>query len=287
MAIQKIMFLIFKKGIKLLFGHRLSRFYPIKFVYFSLLSHLRDPNSPVNVFDHKMFLDSIDSLGLSIWGVYEPFETELIKKEIKKGDVVLDLGANIGYYTLIFAKIVGKNGKIFAFEPDQTNFSLLKKNVEINRYKNILLIRKAVIDRMGTAKLYLSDYNKGSHSIFNLESRKKFIQVETIRLDDYFKNYNGKIDFIKMDIEGAEGLAIIGMQELLKRNKNLKILTEFNQDLLKNSDIRPEDYLKMLVGQRFKLYQINEKEKKIEFVSVKELLEKCSKGQYTNLLCKR
>ncbi len=92
----------------------------------------------------KMFLDKKDVLGLSINGVYEPLETKLVRKEVKKSDVVLDIGANIGYYTLILAKLVGKKGRVFAFEPDPTNFALLKKNISINGYKNVILVPKAV-----------------------------------------------------------------------------------------------------------------------------------------------
>ena len=106
-----------------------------------------------------MFLDSNDSLRLSINGTYSEYETDVMKKIVKKGDVDLDLGANIGYYTLIFAKIVGKNGKVFAFEPDLTNFTLLKKNVEINGYKNVVLINKAVSDKTGKLKLFLNERN--------------------------------------------------------------------------------------------------------------------------------
>ena len=87
-----------------------------------------------NVQGHKMFLDKNDILNLSINGIHEPFTTEIIKKEIKKDDIILDLGANIGYYTLIFAKLVGKKGRVFAFEPEPTNFTLLKKNIEINEF---------------------------------------------------------------------------------------------------------------------------------------------------------
>src|SRR3990172_1939329 len=76
---------------------------------------------------HKMYLGPKDSLNLSINGVYEDVETEFVKKIIHEGDIVLDIGANIGYYSLIFAKLVGKLGKVFSFEPEPYNFSLLNK----------------------------------------------------------------------------------------------------------------------------------------------------------------
>lgn len=228
---------------------------------------------------HKMFLDSKDSLHLSINGIYEPFETELVKKEIKKGDVVLDIGANIGYYTLIFAKLVGENGKVFAFEPDPTNFSLLKKNVEINGYGNrVVLVQKAVSNKTEKIKLYLCEDNKGDHRIYDSHDGRQSIEIEAIRLDDYFKNYNGTIDFIKMDIQGAEGWAIQGMHNLLKKNKTVKIVTEFWPIGLKGSGIDPDEYFKILIELGFKLYEINEQEKKIKPINIPKV---------TNLLCMR
>jgi len=283
--IKKIIFSIFKKGVKSISGYRLTRFYPVNVIYFSLLSFLKDSNSTVDVLGHKMFLDPIDSLGLSIWGVYEPLETELIKKETKEGDVVLDLGANIGYYTLIFAKLVGENGKVFAFEPDPDNFAILKKNIEINGYKNVTLIQKAVSNKAGKGKLYLSKYNKGAHAIYDKNDNSKFVEVETIRLDDYFKN-NNRVDFIKMDIEGAEGLAIQGMPLVLKDNKNIKILTEFNPAALQHF-ISPETYLKMLTDNGFIWFYINTDKKSLESITSAELINICSHGGYASLLCRR
>lgn len=286
LKIKEIIFSIFKKGVKSISGHGFTKFYPVNAVYFSLLSFLRDSNSTVDVLSHKMFLDKIDSLGLSIWGIYEPFETELIKKEIKEGDIVLDLGANIGYYILILAKLVGKNGKVFAFEPDPDNFAILKKNIEINGYKNVTLIQKAVSNKTGKEKLYLSKYNKGAQTIYDKDDNSEFIEVESIRLNDYFKN-NNRVDFIKMDIEGAEDLAIRGMPLILKDNKNIKILTEFNPTALQYFSIRPEDYLKILTENSFTFFHIDAEKKTWESITSMELMKMYSNGGYTNLLCRR
>jgi len=284
MSMRKIMLSIYKKAVKILSGHGIGNFYPIKVIHSFVISYLKSNFAEVQ--GHKMFLDSKDSLCLSINGVYEPFETELVKKEIKKGDVVLDLGANIGYYTLIFAKLVGKRGKVFAFEPDPTNFSLLKKNVEMNGYKNVELVQKAVSNKTGKIKLYLCEDNKGDHRIYNSHDGRQSIEIEAIRLDDYFKNYNGAVDFIKMDIQGAEGGAIQGMFNLLKKN-NVKIITEFWSIGLKRFGIDSEECLKLLIEFGFKLYEVNEREKKIKPVNVPKLLEVYTpkKENSTNLLC--
>lgn len=285
---RKILLQIYKTSAKILSGLGFRKIYPLRvvnnFIFSHLLSRLKTTFAEVD--GHKMFLDSKDSLSLSIKGIYEPFETEFVKKEIKKGDVVLDIGANIGYYTLIFAKLVGEEGKVFAFEPDPYNFALLKKNVETNDYKNVVLVQKAVSNKTGRIKLFLCEDNKGDNRIYNSHDGRQSIEIEAIRLDDYFENYNGKIDFIKMDIQGAEGGAIQGMSNLLEENKNVKIISEFWPIGLKRFGIEPKEHLNLLLKYGFKLYEINEQEKKIEVVNIpKKLLETYTpeKENYTNL----
>lgn len=211
---------ILRKAIRLFSGHGFWRFYPTRVAFKFLEPRLK--SNVADVQEHKMFLDSKDSLDLSIFGLYEKLETQLVKKEIWMGDVVLDIGANIGYYTLIFAKLVGENGKVYAFEPDPTNFALLEKNVKTNGYENVILEQKAISNKNGKVKLYLGEDNKASHTIFDTHDNRQSIEIEAIRLDDYFKNYDGGIDFIKMDIEGAEGYAIQGMALLLRKTKKNK-----------------------------------------------------------------
>lgn len=130
MNMRKIMLSISKKAVKILSGHGIVNFYFVKVIHSFMISNLK--SSFAEVQGYKMFLDSKNFINLSINGVYEPFETELVQKEIKRGDVVLDIGANIGYWTLIFAKLVGEEGRVFAFEPDPTNFALLNNNIVKN-----------------------------------------------------------------------------------------------------------------------------------------------------------
>lgn len=277
---------IYKCGANLLSRLGIERFYLGKVVSNFIISHLK-PDFVV-VQGHKMFLDSKDSLRLSIYRAHETLEMEAIKK-IEKGDVVLDVGAHIGYYTLIFAKLVGEEGKVFAFEPDPDNFALLKKNVEMNGYRNVIFVPKAVSNRTGKIRLYLSEENSGDHRIYDSHDCRQSIQIESIRLDDYFKDYDGKIDFIKMDIEGAEWAALQGMSRLLMKNKNLKIISEFWPLGLKRSGFAPEEYLKSLVQSGFELYHVNEKKKKIEAIDINEFLimYNVEKENHTNLSCIR
>jgi len=283
--------LIYKMCFKILFGlfgHEFRKSYLIRVarvVDNLMVSPLKSDFTEVQ--GHKMFLDSKDDLRLSVHGVVEPFETEIVKKEIKEGDVVLDIGANIGYYSLIFAKLVGKEGKVFAFEPEPENFALLKKNVEINGYKNVILVQKAVSNKTGRTKLYLCEESAGDHSIYELNGRQS-MEIEVIRLDDYFIDYDGKIDFIKIDVQGAEGEAIQGMPNLLNKNKTVKIIAEFCPLGLKRSGIEAEEFLKLLQKHDFKLYRVD-KQKIKPLVNLRKLLEIYTpeNENFTSLLCLR
>jgi len=282
------LFGVYMAVIRVLTGHILgiAKFYPIRLVFYFLHRHLHPDVAQVG--DHQMFLDSQDGLKLSINPTYEKLQTKAIKREIRKGDTVLDIGAHIGYYTLLLAKLVGENGRVFAFEPEPSNFGLLEKNVKANGYSNVVLVQKAVSNQTGIAKLFLNRSNTGGHSLRKGRYTKDSIEVAAIRLDDYFKDYDGKIDFIKMDIEGSEGEALRGMLSLLKKNNHLKIITEFSPTMIRASTVQPEEYLSLLVEHNFRLFSINERKGEIEPVTIDELmLRSANKHFITNLLCTR
>jgi tRNA G37 N-methylase Trm5 len=91
----------------------------------------------VDVDGHFFYLDPHDSLGLSVMGSFEPAETELMRQRVRPGATVLDIGANIGYFTLLMARCVGPSGHVYAFEPEPKNFELLQHNVRRNNYANV------------------------------------------------------------------------------------------------------------------------------------------------------
>ncbi len=282
---RKLMFSIFKVFTKILSGKGFGSFAIVYKIYSTLFEHLGPRDiTLVDVQGNKMYLNPSGkgvSLSLLTKGTYEEFETELFKKEVKKGMIVLDIGANIGYYTLIAANLVGENGKIFAFEPEPNNFALLKKNVEINGYKNVILIQKAVSDICGMTKLFLSSEDESAHGMFKVNNRKS-ITIETITLDEFF-NKGQKIDVVKMDIEGAEMLALLGSERMIRENDKLAIFSEFRPEDIKRSGLSGEDYLAALMEYGFRLFNINRLRKFLEPVSEPKSICKTN----TNLLCKR
>lgn len=214
------------------------------------------------VHGNKMYADARDTqTGLIfIKGLpYEEYETELFKASVKKGMTVVDVGAHVGYYTLLAA---GQAGSVFAFEPEPYNFALLKRNVEVNNYKNVTLEQKAVLNRSGAISLFLCEFNLGAHRIFELNDRRKSIMVQGVTLDEYFRDKTDKIDIIKMDIEGAEATAFAGMTNILNTNEDLKIFLEFWITGQKALGYSPRMFLNTIF-ERFKVYLIDEKRKKI------------------------
>lgn len=132
--------------------------------------------------------------------------------EINEKDVVLDIGAHIGIFS-IFASEFARKGKVYAFEPVLENFEILKHNLEINKINNIIPMNKAVSDKTGSRKMFFLENNTVEHSFYtgwsNLSKsamyKTKEIDVETISLIDFIDNYGiRQIDFLKMDCEGTE-----------------------------------------------------------------------------------
>jgi FkbM family methyltransferase len=278
----------FYHAIKSIFGgYGLGKFYPVKFLEKLLLRKLKSNFAIVH--GHKMELDPVDSLSLSINGIYEEFETELIKKNVKSGDIVLDIGAHIGYYTLIFAKLVGENGKVYAFEPDPTNFNILRKNIENNNYKNVVLINKAAVNKTSKLKLYLNDSNQGDHRIYDSFDGRKFVEIEGIVLDEYFTNRDRKINFIKMDIQGAEFGALQGMQNLLKNNEHIIFISEYWPLGMHRFGANHKEYLELLQKNNFVLNELNQEQKKLIPIDMAQFTKNYTveKKNFTNLFCKK
>lgn len=251
------------------------------------------------ILNHKMVLDENDSLNLAWNRIYDPFETRVMLSLLRPRDVIVDIGANIGYYTLIFSKITGKEGKVFAFEPGQSNFMILQENVRINNYTDrVVTVNKAVSSEDNREiNLYLNDTNHGMNRIFKSEKYgKKTDSIEkigTISLDDYFsRNPIQKIDFVKLDIEGSEYGAIKGMQQTLKNNESIKIITEFHPTSIREFGVEPIEFLELLDSFGFDVWSLDKitKSKKRIIINDKIQLDELIKNSdkyTTNLLCLR
>ncbi len=210
----------------------------------------------------------------------DAFEIELLKKHIKPGDTVLDIGANIGFYATILSDIIGENGKIHCFEPDITNFAHLKKTTA--SYKNIILNNKAVGPISGIIKIYTSKNLNVDHRTYKPEEYDKEIAIEAVSIDGHLKD--AKIDFIKMDIQGFEMEAMKGMKETLKNNPNVKMISEFWPYGLRKAGSSVRDFFVLLKELNFKIEIL--KENKLEVLTLEKVLqlEPLGEEHYFNIL---
>jgi len=287
-ALKYILFSVLRRVLKLFVKEKLAGipgFMKIwKFLLVSFVSKLIDTPGGKVYFDSylagdlccsSIFLDS-----------YEPFTTEIFKRVVKKGNIVVDLGANIGYYSLLAARIVGMEGKVYAFEPEPRNHGLLLKNIELNKYSNIIPVQKAVSNKSGATKLFIS--TSGGHSIHELSDGRDFVEVETVTLDEFLKEEGHHVDVIKIDVEGAEIDAIEGMKQVIKENRNLKMFVEFWPYAIRKAGKSPEEFFSKLLNHGFVIYGINEKERELRKISnPSEALEMCKKRPSVNLLVRK
>jgi len=220
---------------------------------------------------------------------HESFELSLFKQKIGPGDIVIDIGANVGVYTLLAAKLVGTLGKVFSFEPDQIAFLNLKKNVDYNHHNNVILIDKAVSSKTGSALFSVSnELATDNHLVKDTNSFQKNVQVKTISLDEFCERKSIKPKIIKIDIEGGEFEALKGMKNLCENNSELILFLEFNPKIMYREGTNIPQFLDYLFGFNFEVYNINEKKKTKELVDKTQLLKFAkdhnTKG-LTNLIC--
>ena len=156
------------------------------------------------------------------FGAYEPIEADLFLSLIKKGDTVIDAGANVGFYSLLMADKVGHTGKVHSFEPIPNTYEILRQHIQGNRLPQVVLNKKALWHQNGQLKFSLSEehrLNSGGYSASSSIHSISEVTCDAVTLDDYV-NSNGinKIHAIKMDIEGAEKFALQGAMQSLSHH---------------------------------------------------------------------
>jgi FkbM family methyltransferase len=223
--------------------------------------------APIEVDGHRLHLagEHAPSLSLAtalIEGGYERATRELIERLLPAGGTFLDVGAHVGFYSLVAARRAGIQGRIFAFEPEMDNFRLLRKNIAENGYDNITAIPAAVCDRTGRAEIFVSRQGNDRHSLFrNPGSPVEELaeNVDTTTLDDFAAALGWPtIDLVKMDIEGAEPLALAGMRRLLERSPRLRLIVEFSPGMLEAGGTPPQQFLEELARHKLEVRVIED-----------------------------
>jgi FkbM family methyltransferase len=196
-------------------------------------------------------------------GYYGLRESLLLRRLLRAGDVFVDVGANLGWFTVLAAREVGTQGRVFAFEPSSQIRRHLQRSVEINALTNVTVEPFALSDHDGTAVLTgLSDRNAGLGSIMNVPSPDASgscgEEVRTTRFADYCEHAGiRKIRLMKIDVEGAEMKVLQGMQPVIARKTCDYLTIEINDQRLRESGYSASHVLDFLRAHGYRLYHIN------------------------------
>ena len=183
--------------------------------------------------------------------------TTLFKTVVRSGMTVIDVGANVGTYTLIAASQVGPGGTVWSFEPAPRTFEICKLNVDLNGLQeHARLIRAAVSDRAGHEKLRLFEIT-GHSTLFSAHDDPNAIEVETVTLDESIAP-GGRVDVVKIDAEGAEPSILRGMRRVIEDNPPIRIFMEFAPQLLKRAGVEPEDFVEEIERMGFEIARVDD-----------------------------
>jgi FkbM family methyltransferase len=219
-----------------------TRFFPPNRIFMAEL-----PNSRLwfNTTDREMGM-------VMISGQYEPASTELLKSLISPGMKCIDVGAHIGFYTCLVASIVGKTGKVYAFEPMPSHYDLLLRNIEENNFHEIVKAFKVVCSDV-SGKVSVSKVSNMFVVGHNGDSEQEL--VESVRLDDLIED---TIDFVKLDVEGHEPAVIRGMASILSRNHPI-IISEINEYWLRScSRSSGAEYVRLLTSLGYDVFDVKD-----------------------------
>jgi FkbM family methyltransferase len=242
----------------------------------------------LNIKGNKMYVNGADNditpklIRIGDWE--EKYESSLFKQCVKEGMTVVDVGAHVGYYTLLAARAVGRGGLVYAFEPIPGNYELLCRNIKANDFTNVTTVRAAVSNKRGTAQFWFEKDWSGSASfskygvlaVSRHETLQKggFIDTETVSLDDYFRDNikNIKIDILKIDTQGGEGLVMSGAGKILRNNK-LKIFLEFWPAALRDLGTDPLQLLSSLQQYGYQIRVIDEEKQVLDPIEIDKAVD--------------
>ncbi len=199
---------------------------------------------------------------------------EVFSALLKEDYTVIDVGGNIGLFSVIASK---KCKSVHVFEPDPDCFKNIEKNLGYHRLDNLILNQLA-LSNMNEEKIFFKDsfYSTlGSFALENIKHKESVIKIKAIKLDDYVENkINEPVNFIKLNIQGAEGHAIEGAKNLISRDLPI-VLTEFWPYGLKNSGYEPELLISFFQKLKYEFVQVNQHNLDLEKKNYDDLIEVC------------
>ena len=186
--------------------------------------------------------------------LWEPAETLALLRMLRPGMSVVDVGAHVGYYSVLCAQRVGPAGRVIAFEPEAHNRRLLQANLLLNDCANVSVHASAVDAAAGAARLFLSQTNRGDHRLQAVAGRSS-VAVDTVPLDAVLGGL--AVDFVKIDTQGAEPRVLHGMAGLIARQRErLAVLLEFAPGLLARAGVSTDAFAAQLAALDARVYRV-------------------------------
>lgn len=212
-------------------------------------------DSPAGFRIHVRPTDIAVGEAVSNGGLHEPGVTAVFERRLRPGLRVIDIGANIGWFTLLAASRVGPTGEVIAVEPDRDNAALLEASRRINGFANVRLLPVAAGRESGAVAIFRAYSNAATAPLAALDPLRSEI-VPAIRLDDVVEAERGPIGLIKADVEGAEPLALGGLERVLRRDRPV-IVCEFAPGMMPGvSGVDGATYAKWLLSLGYRLAAI-------------------------------
>lgn len=218
-------------------------------------------------------------------GDYEPTTIQFCKDYLKEGMTFIDVGANIGLFSLVASRAVGR-GNVYAFEHGEGNFKLLQQNTRENNCSNTRVYRRAVLDRSGTCTLHLGGFNTADHRTYFVSEGRKQEEVVCISIDDFINVQSiQKVDLVKIDVEGVEELVLKGMTKLLDVCPCL--IVECWPEQLEAAGTPADRPFKFLHDKGYELSLIDDINGSITPMSYDVIVTESRKRDVANILCRK
>ncbi len=199
------------------------------------------------------------SAAIAASGIWEQQETRFLSTPCGPGDVFVDVGANIGYFSLLASRLVGESGTVLAFEPERDNFALLEANCRLNDCANIRCFKAALGEENASGTLYLNELNRGDHSLYPEQTGRAGQDISIVNGSRLIGASHPRVDCIKIDTQGAECDVLAGLRELIAASAaGLVMVIEFSPLLLKRAGTSGRVLLDLLAGHDWQMYLMDE-----------------------------
>lgn len=216
--------------------------------------HIAGLDRPLRMRVHAL-TDVHVSAAIARAGIWEPQETRFLLETLRPGDVFVDVGANIGYFSLLASRRVGPTGAVLAFEPEAANYALLEANRQLNACDNIRGFQVALGEENASGTLYLNELNRGDHSLYPARQGRSGQDISIVNGSRLIAATHPRVNFIKIDTQGAECDVLRGLRDLIAASAaDLIMIIEFSPMHLANAGSSGRDLLDLLADYPWRMY---------------------------------